>query len=112
MRASRLMALVPLLALGTLASCTDSNKMTSSLTSANARDTCDPKKQDCLAIGRMTGGGNTVTVGGAKVSKGLTLHCDITLSNNLEVNWAPANNWHLTKPIETATCLDDPTISP
>ncbi|HKS07709.1 MAG TPA: hypothetical protein VJR92_15510 [Gemmatimonadaceae bacterium] len=73
-------------------------------------DECDATKEVC-GIGRMTGGGPSITVGGVKVTKGLTLHCDITLSNNLEINW-DGNKWHLDKPIETAECTDDPTISP
>jgi hypothetical protein len=69
---------------------------------------------DCgtaCATGRMTGGGATVAVGDVKITKGLTLHCDITLSNNLEINW-PDHKWHLDKPITKATCIDDPAIDP
>lgn len=54
--------------------------------------------------GRMTGGGIKATgTEGEIVTFGLTLHCDITLSNNLEVNWA-GHQWHLTKPITSASC--------
>jgi len=63
------------------------------------------------ATGRMTGGGATVTVDNLKITKGLTLHCDITLSNNLEINW-PGHQWHLDKPITSAICIDDPAIDP
>jgi hypothetical protein len=63
------------------------------------------------AIGRMTGGGSDVDINGTKVTKGLTLHCDITLSNNLEVNWA-GHHWHLDKPIDTADCENDPAYNP
>jgi hypothetical protein len=56
------------------------------------------------AEGRMTGGGNPRIEG---VNLGLTLHCDITLSNNLEINW-DGGNWHLDKPIQSAVCLDTP----
>ena len=42
---------------------------------------------------------------------GFTLHCDIVLSNNLEVNWA-GGRWHLDKPITLARCEDDPAIAP
>lgn len=59
-------------------------------------------------LGRMTGGGNPKIDG---VNFGLTLHCDITLSNNLEINW-DGGNWHLDKPITSALCLDDPAIDP
>jgi hypothetical protein len=65
---------------------------------------------DC-ATGRMTGGGATVTIGDMKITKGFTLHCDITLSNNLEINW-PGHKWHLDKPITSAVCIDDPTVNP
>ena len=63
--------------------------------------------------GRMTGGGGKlVEVGGGDVTYGLTLHCDITLSNNLEINW-PGNKWHLDKPITFADCQDNnPTPEP
>jgi hypothetical protein len=57
--------------------------------------------------GRMTGGGNQIRVDGVRISRGFTLHCDILLSNNVEVNW-PGNKWHLDKPITKATCIDDP----
>lgn len=54
--------------------------------------------------GRMTGGGIKATgTEGEIVTFGLTLHCDITLSNNLEVNWA-GHQWHLAKPITSASC--------
>jgi hypothetical protein len=74
---------------------------------------CDPTKDVCdePAIGRMTGGGGQVTIGDVFVSRGLTLHCDITLSNNLEINWA-GNRWHLDKPITSASCIDDPAVNP
>lgn len=63
------------------------------------------------ATGRMTGGGNQIMVGGVRISRGFTIHCDITLSNNLEINW-PANKWHITKPLTSAVCLDDPSVDP
>jgi len=39
------------------------------------------------ASGRMTGGGRQITIGGLKITRGFTIHCDILLSNNLEINW-------------------------
>ena len=54
----------------------------------------------------MTGGIN-LDVNGVRVTGGFTVHCDITLSNNIEINWGQ-NRWHLDKPIRTAYCLDDP----
>jgi len=59
--------------------------------------------------GRMTGGGKQIEVGGIAITRGFTVHCDITLSNNIEINWAD-NKWHLDKPIDTAQCFDDPNI--
>jgi hypothetical protein len=76
---------------------------------------CDPTTDAACASGRMTGGGSSISVGGAKVTKGLELHCDITLSNNLEVNWKDASgshNFHITKPITFAECADDPDVHP
>lgn len=61
--------------------------------------------------GRMTGGGNQITIGDVKVTRGFTIHCDITLSNNLEINW-PDNKWHITKPLTMALCVDDPAVHP
>jgi hypothetical protein len=70
-----------------------------------------PTPDEPMAPGRMTGGGNQITVGGAKITRGFTIHCDITLSNNIEVNWK-SNKWHLDKPITSATCIDDPNVEP
>lgn len=64
-----------------------------------------------VGTGRMTGGGRQITIGDLKVTRGFTIHCDITLSNNLEINW-PNNHWHITKPLTSAECVDDPMISP
>jgi len=62
--------------------------------------------------GRMTGGGSQIVLpGDVRITRGFTIHCDITLSNNIEINW-PGNRWHLDKPISTARCIDDPAISP
>ena len=65
--------------------------------------------------GRMTGGGQQVVVNAVDnsnvtVSRGFTIHCDIILSNNLEVNWK-GNKWHITKPLTTAQCFDDPNVN-
>jgi hypothetical protein len=59
--------------------------------------------------GRMTGGGRQIDVSGVAITRGFTIHCDITLSNNIEINWAE-NRWHLDKPITSALCFDDPAI--
>ena len=62
------------------------------------------------AEGRMTGGGFQLT-NGVRVSRGFTIHCDIILSNNLEINWDD-NKWHIDKPLTKATCIDDPAYDP
>ena len=59
--------------------------------------------------GRFTGGGSQVRVGDARVTRGLTIHCDLKLSNNLEVNWG-GNKFHMTEHITTVECSDDPNI--
>lgn len=62
-----------------------------------------------IAEGRMTGGGFQIRVGQVKVTGGLTLHCDNTLSNNLQVNWPGGNRWHLEKEsLDNILCIDDP----
>ena len=61
--------------------------------------------------GRMTGGGGQVTLDGVYVTRGFTIHCDITLSNNVEINWE-GNRWHLDKPLTSAICIDDPAVEP
>jgi hypothetical protein len=60
-------------------------------------------------IGRFTGGGFQVRVGDARVTRGLSIHCDLLLSNNLEVNWG-GNKFHMTEHLETVECSDDPAI--
>ena len=44
---------------------------------------------------------------GVKITRGFTIHCDLTLSNNVEINW-DNNQWHIDKPLTMATCIDDP----
>ena len=95
------------------ASCTDrpaASAVSGPMLGVLPPDECDNTKEEC-AIGRMTGGGGQVTIGDVYVTRGLTVHCDITLSNNLEINW-PGNKWHLDKPLTRAECHDDPAISP
>lgn len=67
-------------------------------------------------LGRMTGGGvvTMLDIGGeqVKLTHGFTLHCDVTLSNNLEINWA-GNQWHLDKEsLWGVECTDDPDVAP
>ncbi len=61
--------------------------------------------------GRMTGGGKQTLVNGVSITRGFTIHCDIILSNNLEINW-PGNKWHIDKPLTSARCFDDPNVAP
>ncbi len=60
--------------------------------------------------GRFTGGGNQIRVGAARVSRGLTIHCDLLLSNNLEVNWG-GNQFHMEEHLQTVECSDNPLIT-
>ena len=48
-------------------------------------------------------------VGEARVTRGLTIHCDLVLSNNLEINWG-GNRFHMTEHMTTVACTDDPAI--
>jgi len=66
--------------------------------------------------GRMTGGGTVrmLDIDGelVRITHGFTLHCDILLSNNLEINWG-GNQWHLEKEsLSEVSCTDDPTVNP
>ena len=63
-------------------------------------------------MGRFTGGGNTVTAAGVKLTRGFTIHCDLILSNNLEINWPGTgrqNQFHMLNHT-AADCTDDPEI--
>jgi hypothetical protein len=60
--------------------------------------------------GRFTGGGHQIRVGDVRVTRGLTIHCDLLLSNNLEVNWG-GNQFHMTEHLTTVECSDDPLIN-
>ena len=67
-------------------------------------------------IGRMTGGGGQLVMldeneGEVRITRGFTIHCDITLSNNLEINWE-GHQWHIDKPLTMARCTDEPDVSP
>ena len=61
--------------------------------------------------GRMTGGGGQIRFDDIYITRGFTIHCDITLSNNVNVNW-PDNHWHIDKPLTSAECIDDPAVEP
>lgn len=101
------MACGVVLASGMLAGCADRSR------DGPAQSVVGPP-EFCLtegSLGRMTGGGGQITVGDVQITRGLTLHCDITLSNNLEINW-PGNKWHIDKPLLSAQCIDDETVNP
>jgi hypothetical protein len=69
--------------------------------------------QECTApgTGRFTGGGWQIRLSdGLKVTRGLTIHCDLLLSNNLEINWPTGNKFHMLEHLETVACTDDPNI--
>ena len=57
----------------------------------------------------MTGGGSVFTTDGERVTHGFEIHCDLREPNNIEVNWAPKNNFHLTE-LTGALCTDSPAI--
>ncbi len=66
----------------------------------------------CIATvpdGRFTGGGHQLRVAGVRVTRGLTIHCDLLLSNNLEINWR-GNHFHMMEHMTTVACTDDPNI--
>ena len=68
--------------------------------------------QDCpgsTGNGRFTGGGHQIRVDMVRVTRGLTVHCDLLLSNNLEINWQ-GNHFHMTEHLVTVACTDDPLI--
>ena len=67
------------------------------------------------ALARITGGGwRTTGFNGESIrsSQGLTLHCDITLSNNLQINWDQGAKWHINKLVDAAFCYDHPDYMP
>jgi hypothetical protein len=61
-----------------------------------------------VGTGRFTGGA-LILAGGARFTGGLSIHCDLRLSNNLEVNWQ-RNRFHMTEHLTTVACSDDPGI--
>jgi hypothetical protein len=83
----------------------------SASTTATLPDNCEPPTTP--GVGRFTGGGNTIdTATGLKMTRGFTIHCDLVLSNNLEINWPGSgrqNQFHMLQHT-AATCTDDPSI--
>ena len=62
-------------------------------------------------LGRFTGGGRQLRLSdGLKITRGLTIHCDLLLSNNLQVNWEVGNKFHMNEHLVTTQCTDDPGI--
>src|SRR5688500_18374617 len=70
-----------------------------SVTVTYPTESCSPP----VGVGRFTGGGFQVRVGDTRVTRGLTIHCDLILSNNLEVNWG-GNKFHMTEHLQTVRC--------
>jgi hypothetical protein len=66
---------------------------------------------NCTTLtGRFTGGGKQIDLNsGVTITKGFEVDCDLQKPNNLELNWAPANNFHMNL-LTKATCSDDPSI--
>jgi hypothetical protein len=64
------------------------------------------------ATGRFTGGGKDIQSGVVTVTQGLTLHCDLLLSNNFEINWKDAAGTHQFHLLEHtfASCTENPNI--
>jgi len=60
--------------------------------------------------GRFTGGGFQIIAGDIKVTRGFTIHCDNILTNNLEINWAGGNNFHMTKNTLAAVTCSKPRL--
>ncbi len=58
--------------------------------------------------GRITGGGSNFTIDGARITKGLQLHCDLRNPNNFQINWK-GHSFHLLN-LTAANCTEDPDI--
>ena len=68
------------------------------------------QEEPCTTEGRMTGGGrlNADSI----VTHGFELHCSVDdVPNNLEVNWAKGNHFHLDA-LSDVICVDKVGISP
>jgi hypothetical protein len=61
------------------------------------------------ALGRFTGG-FILGSGASRITGGLTIHCDLALSNNLEINWGRGEKFHMAEHLQTIVCSDDPAI--
>ena len=58
-----------------------------------------------LVEGRFTGGLRMI-VDDLRITGGLTIHCDMLLSNNFEINWE-RNSFHMTEHLDTVECSDN-----
>jgi len=77
-----------------------------------SKDVTLPTDCGLPAQGRFTGGGKQIDLtADISITKGLTIHCDKLLSNNLEVNWTGGNNFHMEDHLITLACTDDPNIN-
>lgn len=74
-----------------------------------AATNCGETPPDVEGTGRFTGGGHQIRIDDVRVTRGLTIHCDLVLSNNLEVNWN-GNSFHMTEHLTTVECTDHPDI--
>lgn len=83
-----------------------SGKKGATVTFTNPTDGGEP------LLGRMTGGGFQLRMDGVRITRGFTIHCDVTLTNNLEINWRGGNKWHITKEDIVTDCVDDPNVQP
>lgn len=75
---------------------------------------CNPPAPSPVSA-RITGGGWRVTGSNGeeiRSSGGFTLHCDIALSNNLQISWGKGEKWHIDKVVDAAFCKDDPEFTP
>ena len=70
-----------------------------------AIDQPPPPPDPAPATGRFTGGGFQITSAGVKVTRGFTIHCDLLLSNNLEINWN-GHRFHMNEHTTTVSCTD------
>ena len=63
-----------------------------------------------IGLSRSADGVAKTVSGGIKITRGFTIHCDLKLSNNLEVNWE-GNHFHMLEHLLTTECSDSPEIT-
>jgi hypothetical protein len=64
-----------------------------------------------IASGRMKGDASSTTGDGVDVKVDVDLQCDITLKSKLDIKWK-GHHWKVDNPLTSATCIDDPGVSP